>query len=406
MQIENTQRQSYGCGMSQKIIQCDEIRIKTLSQELTQISVGGLLSLGLGALWLSAVWGATASLQWLIQSSVLWLFICLQTSRRLKLNRPDQASPLYDQLGWANRLTLLRSWLIAATGGFLFQDWPEGMWLSWLPGMIYFLGAVLDRVDGFMARKTGQISELGNELDTVSDALGLAVAGGLAWSYGQVHVSYLLMGAAYYLFQAGLILRRMLGMAIYPLAPSMHRRAWAGFQMGYLVVTLWPLFYPPVTLVAGFAFMLPALTGFIVDWLVVSGRITVNSDAARRKLDRLILFSHSVLQPGLRLAIATLLAFSLWRVGFPTVVIGGEIWPSLVMLGYFALATIMVVLGIAGRYFCLLLLGLLGWFHISNPMHFMDYLLLCCVVWSMFLGSGRFCLWQEDSHWINRYDGA
>ena len=392
--------------MSEAIFHCDETQIKTLKQELIIISVGGLLTLGSGALWLSAAWGTTASLQWLIQSSALWLFICLQTFKRLILNRADQGSPLFTQLGWGNRLTLVRSWLIAATGGFLFQEWPEGTWLAWLPGMTYFFGAVLDRIDGFVARKTGQISQLGNELDTVSDALGLAVASGLAWSYGQVHWSYLLMGAAYYLFQAGLIIRRARGLAIYPLAPAKHRRAWAGFQMGFLVVALWPLFYPPVTQVAAFAFMLPALTGFFVDWLVVSGRVAINSEAASHQLDRINFFSYSVLQPGLRLVIAALLAFSLLRVGFPPVVIQGEIWPSFVMLGNFALAVTMVVLGIAGRYFCLLLIGLLAWFHISNPMHSVDYVLFCCVVWSMFLGSGRFCLWQEDSKWINRYDGA
>ena len=384
----------------------ESLGIESLGQELTRLAVGGMLTLGLGAFWLSAVWGASASLQWLAQSTVLWLFIWFQTARRLTLNRADPQSAIYARLGWANRLTLLRSWLIAATGGFLFQVRPEGAWLSWLPGMIYFFGAVLDRVDGFVARRTGQMSQLGIELDTVSDALGLAVAAALAWSYGQVHWSYLLMGAAYYLFHAGLLVRRMRGLAIYPLPPAMHRRAWAGFQMGYLVVALWPLFYPPVTRVAGFAFMLPALTGFVVDWLVISGRIVRDSEVARHKFDRLALFSHAVLQPGLRLAIVTLLAFALWQVGFPPVVIGGAVWPSVILLGNFALAGTMVLLGIAGRYFCLLLIGLLGSFYISNPMDTIDYILFCCVVWSMLLGSGRYCLWQEDSHWINRYDGA
>ena len=176
--------------------------------------------------------------------------------------------------------------------------------------------------------------------------------------------------------------------------------------MGYLVVALWPLFYPPVTRIAGFAFMLPTLTGFVIDWLVVSGRLERDSEVTRLRFDLLTLFSHAVLQPGLRLAIITLLAFTLWRVGFPPVVIGGAVWPSIILLGNFALAGTMVLLGIAGRYFCLLLIGLLGWYYISNPMVGVDTVLLCCVVWSMLLGSGKFCLWQEDSHWINRYDGA
>ena len=376
--------------------------LKGLRRELFQLSAGGFIALLISAVWLAQLWHEAAALQWFVQSNLLWLFVCYQTHRRLHLNYPDQGSPLYNNLGWGNRLTLVRSWLIAATGGFLFQAWPEGAWLAWLPGMVYFAGAVLDRVDGFVARRTGQMSQLGNELDTVSDALGLAIAALLAWGYGQVHWTYLAMGAAYYLFHAGLLWRRLRGLPVFPLPPAMHRRAWAGFQMGYLVVALWPLFYPPVTVVAGFAFMLPALTGFIIDWLIVSGRIDRQSDTANQQFDTLTLISVSVLQPGLRLAIVGLLAWSLWQVGYPPVVIAGETWPSIVLLANFVLAGSMVLIGVAGRYFCLLLVGLLGWFYISHPMQAVDYVLFCCVVWSMLLGSGRYCLWQEDSHWINR----
>jgi CDP-diacylglycerol--glycerol-3-phosphate 3-phosphatidyltransferase len=214
------------------------------------------------------------------------------------------------------------------------------------------------------------------------------------------------MGLAYYFFHAGLYWRRFNDLPIYPLPPAMHRRAWAGFQMGYLVVALWPLFYPPITLVAGFAFMLPALSGFIIDWLIVSGRIERQADDTDQQFNSLTLFSQNVLQPALRLAIVVLLAVSLIQVGYPPVVIGGDTWPSLILLGNFGLAATMVLIGVAGRYFCLLLVGSLGWYYIGNPMQPVDYALLCCVVWSMLLGTGRFSLWQEDDHWLNRYDGA
>ena len=380
--------------------------LSLLKRELALLTGIGVAALLAFCMLLSAIWQSSAALQWLLQSAVIWLFICYETWRRLPLNRSEDSAPLYNNLGWGNRLTLLRSWLIAATAGFLLQPWPEGAWLSWLPGMIYFAGAVLDRVDGFVARRSGQMSLLGNELDTVSDALGMAVAAFLAYSYGQVHWSYLSMGLAYYVFHAGLYWRRLNDLPIYPLPPAMHRRAWAGFQMGYLVVALWPLFYPPITLVAGFAFMLPALSGFIIDWLIVSGRIKRQADDTDQQFNSLTLFSQNVLQPALRLAIVVLLAVSLIQVGYPPVVIGGETWPSLILLGNFGLAATMVLIGVAGRYFCLLLVGTLGWYYIDNPMQPVDYALLCCVVWSMLLGTGRFSLWQEDDHWLNRYDGA
>jgi CDP-diacylglycerol--glycerol-3-phosphate 3-phosphatidyltransferase len=371
---------------------------------LTGIGVGAQLAF---CMLLSAIWQESAAVQWLLQSAIIWLFICYETWRRLSLNRSEDSTPLYNNLGWGNRLTLLRSWLIGATAGFLLQPWPEGAWLSWLPGMIYFAGAVLDRVDGFVARRSGQMSRLGNELDTVSDALGLAVAAFLAVSYGQVHWSYLSMGLAYYVFQAGLYWRRFNNLPIYPLPPAMHRRAWAGFQMGYLVVALWPLFYPPITLVAGFAFMLPALSGFIIDWLIVSGRIERQADDTNQQFSSLTLFSQNVLQPcpaachrrftG-RVSDSGRLSTGCHRrrdLAQPDP--ARQLWPGL---------RPMVLIGVAGRYFCLLLVGTLGWYYIDNPMLPVDYALLCCVVWSMLLGTGRFSLWQEDDHWLNRYDGA
>ena len=77
-----------------------------------------------------------------------------------------------------------------------------------------------------------------------------------------------------------------------------------------------------------------------------------------------------------------------------------------VMIGGFILTSSMVLLGVAGRYFSLLLIGLLGWYYITNPLMAVDYVLFCSLVWLLLLGTGRFSLWQEDDYWINRYDGT
>ena len=214
----------------------------SLKREFTRIGWWGVVGLAGGSILLGLSWRWQGALQWLAMAGLICAFICYQTKRRLPLNRPNPEAPLYRELGWANRLTLLRAWLIAAVAGFLFQPWPEGPALAWMPGMLYFFAAMLDRVDGYVARRAGQSSLLGNELDTVSDALGLAVASLLAFGYGQVHWSYLLLGIAYYLFHAGILWRNLRGLLVYPLPPALHRRAWAGFQMGFLVVALWPLF--------------------------------------------------------------------------------------------------------------------------------------------------------------------
>lgn len=367
----------------------------------------GASALIVGAGLLGALWHWRGAGQWIFQAGVLWGFVCYQTRRHLHLNRPASDAPHYSELGWGNRLTILRSWLIVAVGGFLFQPWLEGPVLAWLPGGLYFGAAVLDRIDGYVARRTGHSSLLGEKLDMVSDALGLAVASLLAFGYGQVHFSYLLFGIAYYLFHGGLMWRRSRSLPVYPLPPALHRRAWAGFQMGFLAVVLWPLFLPPATIVAGFAFMLPALVGFFVDWLIVSGRIDRQAEPVNRFFRLLTLISQSALQPALRVAIVAMLAVTFGQSGWPTtLVISGADWQNAFWAGGFVLAALLILLGIAGRAGCLLLIGLLAWHYSGSSLLSIDYVLFCSVVWLMLLGTGRFSLWQEDDRWVNRYDGA
>lgn len=376
-----------------------------LQRECSRLAwLGAAALLGVAVLLGDAAW--ELEMRWFAQAGLVWGFIYYQTRRRVTLNRPSEAAPLYDRLGWANRLTLLRAWLIAAVAGFLFQPWPEGPALSWLPGMLYLLAAVLDRVDGFVARRTGQSSQLGNDLDTVSDALGIAIASLLAFGYGQVHWTYLLFGASYYLFHAGLLWRNARGLPVYPLPPALHRRTWAGFQMGFLAVALWPMVLPGIARLGGFAFMLPAVLGFLIDWLIVSGRIDRDADEVDRRFRWLTGFSQSVLQPGLRIVIVVTLAISLQQTGLPPLPGENMIWMNNVMIAGFVLAAAMLLLGIAGRYFSLILVSLLGWYYINNPLLPVDYILFCSVIWLLLLGTGRFSLWTEDDQWLNRYDGA
>ena len=378
----------------------------SLRRECWLLAMCGVAGLLAGAVLLGSSWEQEDGMQWLLQAGLVWVFIVHQTWRRLSLNRPQADAPLYKRLGWANRLTLLRAWLIAAVAGFLFQPWPEGPLLAWLPGMLYLFAAILDRVDGFVARRSGQSSQLGNDLDTVCDALGLAVASLLAYGYGQVHWSYLLFGAAYYLFHAGLLWRNARGLPVHPLPPALHRRTWAGFQMGFLAVALWPLVHPPITTLGGFAFMLPATLGFLVDWLIVSGRIDRHAEAVDLRFRWLTTFSQNTLQPALRLIVVIALAMTLLQSGLPPLPGDSMSWMNDVMVGGFMLGATMVLFGIAGRYFSLILVSLLGWYYINNPMLPVDYVLFCSVIWLLLLGTGRYSLWTEDDQWLNRYDGA
>jgi hypothetical protein len=47
--------------------------------------------------------------------------------------------------------------------------------------------------------------------------------------------------------------------------------------MNFIVIMLWPIFSPPATTVAAYAFATPFLVHFLRDWLIVSGVISPQS---------------------------------------------------------------------------------------------------------------------------------
>ncbi|MDP1931828.1 MAG: CDP-alcohol phosphatidyltransferase family protein [Gammaproteobacteria bacterium] len=363
-----------------------------MKQELQGIGLLGGVALAVCATALGVFLGWSAVDQWLLLALLLWGFVCQQSLRRHDLNRFTLDADAYPDLGLANRLTLLRGWLIAATGGFLLLP-ADASWIAWIPAALYSIAAILDRVDGFVARRTARTSVLGNQLDTVFDALGLLVAPLLAVSYGKVHWSYLFVSIAYYCFVWGLHWRRTHELPVYPLAPSKLRRALAGFQMGYVAVVLWPPFDAHITVMAGFGFMVPLLIGFVVDWLVVSGRIDAAQPTTMSVFARLTTLSESILQPILRLLIMMTLLY---------VVMGNDSPLAIPVL----IAATLVLLGLGGRIAALALLMLLAWQFPGDTPDVFGTLALYSAIGVLLLGCGRFSLWQWDDLWVNRQDGA
>ncbi|MFA5699952.1 MAG: CDP-alcohol phosphatidyltransferase family protein [Desulfuromonas sp.] len=371
-------------------------------REFWRVSIYGWVVLVFAALWVWGAWYWAAALQWILQAGILWTLVLYETRQYLPLNHNGSASTPYAHLGLANRLTILRGWLIACTGGFLFQPFPPGF-LVLVPAGLYAVSAIVDRLDGYAARRTGQISRMGMELDTVFDALGLAVAPLLAVWYGKIHWSYLLVSCAYYLFQWGVSYRHQAGLPVSSLQPKLSRRTIAGFQMGFIAVVLFPIFEPPATRIAGFAFMLPVLAGFLLDWVAVSGAITkksfLNQDTLARGEDVI----NYATQPLLRLLVAGALLAVVLRY---TENISTLIHAAPLLLYAMAGCGMLILTGILGRIFALLLVLLLGWSYTTYLMGPLDYVILPAAIWVLILGTGRFSVYPQDEVWVKRYDGA
>lgn len=353
-----------------------------------------ILSLAFTTVGLLTGW--TSAGQWLLQAGLIWGVVWKQTLQRLDLNRPHLNAPYYKTFGLANNLTMLRGGLIAMTGGFLFQPQATGF-IAWLPGLFYGIAAILDRVDGFVARKLKQTSLLGAELDMLIDAMGLLIAPLVAVLYGKIHWSYLSLSIAYYVYQWLLGLRRNRGLPIYPILPSQLRRALAGFQMGFIALVLLPIFPSTLTVFYGFVFMIPVLMGFIFDWFVATGRIQTSNPTHSNFLSTFIKCSQLILLPLLRLLTVWIVLALCKDIALNN---HDGLLCSLLIIG-----TIMVLLGIAGRCGALLILLFASW-NFDQSQSPTYYLLQWSSAWIMLFGTGKFNFWRGDDQWINRHDGA
>ena len=363
-----------------------------LRRELLGAGVLGLVGLGAGAALLAALQPQLLILRWLLQSLACWALafgLCWQLRSS---NRRQADTSLLPTLGAANRLTLLRGWLVAATAGFLAQPITPALLLA--PALLYSAAAVADRLDGWLARRRDGVSLLGAALDTRYDALGLVVAPLLAVRAERLHASYLLVSVAYYLFVFGQWWRTRHGKPLQPLLPSPLRRTLAGMQMGIVAAALWPPLDPALTRVAGFCFMLPLLLGFVVDWCVVSARLPAQGALAQWLYQRLPRLSAAWGLPALRLLLATLLPLML-SLPVPA---------ATVPLAWLALA--LMLTGTAARSGAALLLGLLCWQPQAAPPAPVTLLLLAVTTAILLLGSGRASLWRGDEGWLAGRDGA
>lgn len=218
----------------------------------------------------SPLWTATA---WLLLSAACWILVSGRCWQLLHLNCSLDGAIHYPRLGHGNLLTLLRGFLVSASAGFLvYSQQLADSAMTYVPAVLYTAAAIGDALDGYLARREQQTTQLGAKLDNELDALGLLIAPLLAVAIGKLHGSYLLVSSAYYLFQLGRLWRRRHNKPLYPLPPSRLRRHLAGWQMGLVATCLWPPIPGDITRILGVIFMTPLLIGFVRDWLYVSGR--------------------------------------------------------------------------------------------------------------------------------------
>jgi phosphatidylglycerophosphate synthase len=141
---------------------------------------------------------------------------------------------------------------------------PTATGLSALATAAGTVVAVLDGVDGQLARRRGEASEFGARFDMETDALLVLALAALAWRWDRAGAWVLLSGLLRYAFVvAGLLapwLRR-------PLAPSRRRQAICVVQIIVLLAVISPLLPPVATAPLALAGLLALATSFAIDLL-------------------------------------------------------------------------------------------------------------------------------------------
>lgn len=231
--------------------------------------------------WLAVrLLGVAGATRWTLVAGVALLVVVGLLAVRLDENHPPQEDGTGDSrspaptLGPATHVTVGRGVLLAWVAGFLAVTWAAlPTWALWLPALGYGAAAALDAVDGAVARRTGRVTRLGARLDMSFDALGLFVAPLVGVVAGQLPWWYLSVGAARYVFVAGIRVRERRDLPVFDLPPRASRRVLAGLQMAFVAVALTPVVSPAAGTVGAALFGGALLGGFARDWCYVSGRL-------------------------------------------------------------------------------------------------------------------------------------
>jgi CDP-diacylglycerol--glycerol-3-phosphate 3-phosphatidyltransferase len=359
-------------------------------------------------LLLRPVWPDSS--RWLVLSGLamaygLWVF-----RRHLPANHRPGEAELLPGIGPGNALTLLRGLCIGLIAGFLFGPWPMGA-PAWVIVLLYTLADIADYFDGYLARRANHVTPLGGALDMEFDGLGTLVVILLAVSFGQLPWWYLTLGLARYLFVFGLWLRRRLGRPIAEMTNSAHRRIFAGFQMGFLSVVLWPILPRSMAVIAGTLFAAATGLSFLRDWLIVSGIIDPNGPAYPRVQGHLYRLFARQLPLIWRLFLVVCL-ISILAIASPTT--QPEPWRDLIAswglpgAGLLAtgLALIAIIgiafigLGILGRLTSIALALPVGFDVATRGLQIDNGLAIVSTVFIMLLGTGPFSLWPLEERYM------
>lgn len=185
----------------------------------------------------------------------------------------------HTRFGAGNRVTLGRLALIALLAGGIGEPLDSGGAVAWAALVVATVAALLDAVDGPLARAGGLASQFGARFDMECDALLMLVLCLLAWQFDKTGAWVLAAGLMRYLFVAAAALWPWLA---HPLPPSRRRQAVCVAQIVSLILCLAPVVDPWLARAIAGAGLAALVYSFAADllWLGRAHRCDVSETAA------------------------------------------------------------------------------------------------------------------------------
>ena len=315
-------------------------------------------------------------ISWFVIAGAVFIYQCAILNFDLRTNYSKEQDKILPGFGPGTWLSLLRLLALSLLAGFLVAPRP-GEWLAWGPFALYLSFNLIDLIDGYAARRWGQVTLLGTKLDLDLDGRGMLMGSLMAVLIGTAGWWYLLVGLARYLYVFGIWVRKRSSLPVVE-KPNPRGRPLAGLQMGVTVALLAPTLHPPFTIWISTLVMIPFLINFLYDWLVIG-----------RKRAKQVVFPDWVkksLPLILRAVLVALLAYRL----VSTETIGAS-------LAIGVLIIIGLLLGAGVRVLCLMLLIQIGLVLQTQQPQPMDLFISLCSLALVYLGPGALSAWQPEN---------
>jgi phosphatidylglycerophosphate synthase len=159
-----------------------------------------------------------------------------------------------------NHVTAIRAVIVALLAGLAIM--PARPAIAWIAVVASAIAAILDGVDGWLARRKRMTTAFGARFDMEVDALLILVLSIVAWRWSKAGPWVLMSGLLRYLFAAaGWVLPWMQR----PLAPTRRGRAICVVQIVALIVAIAPIVTAPLSTAIAAGGLLILAYSFLVD---------------------------------------------------------------------------------------------------------------------------------------------